>query len=80
MRLLAFSIILILVLTGCGENVADPKINVVNPPFQNIRAFELKGHQYITFNAGYRSGVVHNPDCPCYVIRNTTNTNERRGI
>lgn len=40
-----------------------------NGEITRVQEFKYKGHQYIQFDVissrGGRSGIVHDPDCPC---------------
>ena len=46
----------------------------------NCYRFSHDGHDYILYSDGIRGGVVHDPECPCHVIRDAEIVNKIRGI
>lgn len=68
-------IILSILLVGCTsvEDHSKPRavksVTLVTEPM----LFKFNGHEYIRFYfSTYQSGVVHNPDCPCYELNSKT--------
>lgn len=66
--IIVISIILSVVITsGCSNRCADR-----NKGISAVERVECDGHQYILFISygefprGDISGIVHDPDCPCY--------------
>lgn len=61
--------------SGCETRTVEvsaeqAKLNkeIEESPWQHIKHFKYKGHQYIRFSGGHSypgAATVHDPDCPC---------------
>jgi hypothetical protein len=57
-------LIAMLFIVGCGDGKVTKSTSA--KLWDNINHFEFKGHEYISFRADYKAGVVHDPDCKCF--------------
>lgn len=65
MKKIIFIILFILSLVSCSE---EQKKKVRESLITPNDEWFYKGHHYLEWNGSqYRNGIIHDPDCPCYL-------------
>ncbi len=57
----------VLLICGCESDGEYVESKVVGGAKINFYEVEYKNHKYILIEGFHRSGIEHDPDCPCMV-------------